>query len=48
MMRGVDAARGGGEGGGGEGGSGEGGSGEGGGAMRRLNRWASLQSTPYP
>ena len=41
MMRGVNAARGGGEG-GGEGGEG----GEGEGAMRRLNRWASLQSTP--
>ena len=54
MMRGVNAARGDGEGEGGEGGegggggSGEGGNGEGGGAMRRLNRWASLQSMPYP
>ena len=44
MMRGVNAARGGGEGGGEGGDGGDGGDGEG--AMRRLNRWASLQSTP--
>ena len=47
MMRGVNAERGGGEGGGDGGGDGDGGEGgEGEGAMRRLNRWASLQSTP--